>query len=76
VRKADAVTSFSLTTFSRLLAMAQPKLYAFVLGMVGDREQTRDIVQDVFYDAWRAAQSSKLRVVRSSHHESFFPWPR
>jgi RNA polymerase sigma factor (sigma-70 family) len=45
--------------FSHLLATVQPRLYAFVRGMVGDQEQTRDIVQDVFYDAWRAAQSGK-----------------
>jgi RNA polymerase sigma-70 factor (ECF subfamily) len=58
VRKADAATSFT-TTFSHLLATIQPKLYAFVRGMVGDQEQTRDIVQDVFFDAWRTAQSGK-----------------
>ncbi len=59
MRKADAATSFSPTMFSHLLAAVQPQLYAFVRGMIGDREQTRDIVQDVFYDAWRAAQSGK-----------------
>lgn len=59
VRKADAVTSFSPTTFSRLLAAIQPQLYAFVRGMVGDREQARDVVQDVFYEAWRAVQIGK-----------------
>jgi RNA polymerase sigma-70 factor (ECF subfamily) len=57
VRKADAATSFTPTTFSHLLATIQTQLYAFVRGMVGDQEQTRDIVQDVFYDAWRAAQN-------------------
>jgi RNA polymerase sigma-70 factor (ECF subfamily) len=59
VRKADAATSFSPTAFSRLMTTVQPQLYAFVRGMVGDREQARDIVQDVFSEAWRAAQSGK-----------------
>lgn len=62
MRKADAATSspsFSPTTFSRLLVAIQPQLYAFVRGMVGDPEQTRDIVQEVFFEAWRAAQSGK-----------------
>jgi RNA polymerase sigma factor (sigma-70 family) len=36
------------------LASAQRPLYAFVRSLVGDEEQAQDILQDVFYDAWRA----------------------
>lgn len=40
--------------FEDLLASAQRPLFAFVAGLVGDVELARDIVQDVFCDAWRA----------------------
>jgi RNA polymerase sigma-70 factor (ECF subfamily) len=42
--------------FAELLSMTQGPLYGFVRGMVGDHEQARDVVQDVFVDAWRAAR--------------------
>src|SRR5258707_5585403 len=45
----------SEAAFARLLASAQRPLYAFVRSLVGDEEQAQDILQDVFYDAWRAA---------------------
>jgi DNA-directed RNA polymerase specialized sigma24 family protein len=42
--------------FVELLRETQGPLYGFVRGMVGDPEQARDVVQDVFVDAWRAAR--------------------
>ena len=41
--------------FVELLRETQGPLYGFVRGLVGDDEQARDVVQDVFVDAWRAA---------------------
>jgi RNA polymerase sigma-70 factor (ECF subfamily) len=42
--------------FVELLRETQGPLYGFVRGMVGDHEQARDVVQDVYVDAWRAAR--------------------
>jgi RNA polymerase sigma-70 factor (ECF subfamily) len=42
--------------FVELLRETQGPLYGFVRGLVGDDEQARDVVQDVFVDAWRAAR--------------------
>jgi RNA polymerase sigma-70 factor (ECF subfamily) len=55
-------TTRSLTTahapisFNDALAETQRPLFAFVVGLVSDQELARDIVQDVYCDAWRAMQ--------------------
>jgi RNA polymerase sigma-70 factor, ECF subfamily len=41
--------------FARLLDAYQASLVAFAFGMVGERELARDIVQETFVAAWRAA---------------------
>jgi RNA polymerase sigma-70 factor (ECF subfamily) len=41
--------------FTSLLDAYQASLVAFAFGMVGERELARDIVQDTFVAAWRAA---------------------
>jgi RNA polymerase sigma-70 factor, ECF subfamily len=74
VKKADAANFFTPTTFSHLLTTTQSKLYAFVRGMIGDKEQTRDIVQDVFYDAWRAAQSGKPPFAAAYDEQGIRRW--
>jgi RNA polymerase sigma-70 factor (ECF subfamily) len=48
---------FPEAAFAHLLASAQRPLYAFVRSLVGEAEQAQDILQDVFFDAWRAARS-------------------
>jgi RNA polymerase sigma-70 factor (ECF subfamily) len=42
--------------FAELLRETQGPLYGFVRGLLGDPEQARDVVQDVYVDAWRAAR--------------------
>jgi RNA polymerase sigma factor (sigma-70 family) len=42
--------------FTQLLGDTQWAVYEFARGVVGDAEAARDIVQDVFVDAWRAIQ--------------------
>ncbi len=49
-------TSLAPPTFSDLLADVQRPLFAFVAELTSDAELARDIVQDVFCDAWRALQ--------------------
>ena len=44
------------TLFVELLGETQGPLYGFVRGLVGDDEQARDVVQDVYVDAWCAAR--------------------
>jgi RNA polymerase sigma-70 factor (ECF subfamily) len=42
--------------FGDLLNRYQWPLYSFLRGLISDAEQARDIVQDVFCDAWRVSQ--------------------
>ncbi|HEU4785191.1 MAG TPA: sigma-70 family RNA polymerase sigma factor [Ktedonobacterales bacterium] len=54
VRKSKPVGAAPPTLFASIMADLQRVLYAFVRGLIGDDEHARDIVQDVFVDAWRA----------------------
>jgi RNA polymerase sigma-70 factor (ECF subfamily) len=49
--------STARTEFDAALAREEQALRGFVRGMVGDAEQARDIAQDVFLVAWRAAKA-------------------
>lgn len=49
-------TARAPTSFNDVLAETQRLLFAFVARLVSDQELARDIVQDVFCDAWRAMQ--------------------
>ncbi|HEY7832417.1 MAG TPA: sigma-70 family RNA polymerase sigma factor [Ktedonobacterales bacterium] len=49
--------AFSLAAFSRVVEHHQQGLYAFLRGMVRHDEQARDLTQDTFSLAWRAAQA-------------------
>jgi RNA polymerase sigma-70 factor (ECF subfamily) len=42
--------------FSSLVDQHQHALSTFLHGLVGDVEQARDLTQDTFHDAWRAAR--------------------
>lgn len=53
---ASSVARFSREAFADLLERCQWPLHSFLRGIVGDEEQARDLMQDVFYDAWRTAQ--------------------
>jgi RNA polymerase sigma-70 factor (ECF subfamily) len=46
----------SAAAFTALVDRNQHALHAFLRGLVGHGEQARDLVQDTFHDAWRAAQ--------------------
>lgn len=55
------------TLFASIMADLQRTLYAFVRGLVGDDEHARDIVQDVFVDAWRAIRQGAPPFTGNDH---------
>lgn len=52
--------------FSVILDRHQPSLLAFLRGLVPDAELARDLLQDVFCDAWRATMRGDMPFVASS----------
>jgi RNA polymerase sigma factor (sigma-70 family) len=56
MREPSALNVLPEATFAGVLDRAQRLLYTFVCGLIADNEQARDLVQDDFCDAWRAAQ--------------------
>jgi RNA polymerase sigma-70 factor, ECF subfamily len=60
--------------FVELLRETQGPLYGFVRGLVGDDEQARDVVQDVYIDAWRAARRAAPPFACGSDAPSIHRW--
>jgi RNA polymerase sigma factor (sigma-70 family) len=65
-----------LTTgaFAHILTRYQWALYAFVRGFINDDEHARDLVQDVFCDAWRAASKNTPPFDGQGEDESIRRW--
>src|SRR6185437_2728994 len=45
--------------FGALIARHQHPLHVYLTGLMGNAEQAFDLVQETFYDAWRAARKGK-----------------
>ncbi|MGH2517036.1 MAG: RNA polymerase sigma factor, partial [Ktedonobacterales bacterium] len=54
-REPPPPAALPLADFEELLSAVQGQLFGFARGLTGDAEQGRDIVQEVYMDAWRAA---------------------
>lgn len=53
-REPSTPDALPLADFEELLGATQRQLFGFARGLMGDTEQARDIVQEVYADAWRA----------------------
>ena len=49
-------TAPAAASFAALVQQTQRPLYGYLRGLMADAEQARDLAQDVFCDAWRAAK--------------------
>jgi RNA polymerase sigma-70 factor, ECF subfamily len=56
MRHPSSLSPAMTVLFASILERMQGPLRGFVRGMVGSTDQAADVVQDVFVDAWRAAQ--------------------
>lgn len=62
------------TVFAGLIERFQWPLYSFLRGLVGDDEQARDAVQDVFCDAWRATLRGAAPFAEQSDEDGVRRW--
>jgi RNA polymerase sigma-70 factor (ECF subfamily) len=60
--------------FSELLTRYQWPLFSFLRGLLNDNEHARDIVQDVFCDAWRVSQRTAAPFDGRSPEEGMRRW--
>lgn len=60
--------------FSLLVDLHQHRLYAFLLGLLGNSEQAFDLVQETFLAAWRSTQRGDLPFVEGIAHEETQRW--
>lgn len=64
----------TLPAFAALLDKWQVPLYAFLRELIGNAEEARDLMQDVFCDAWRAAQGQPAQIDLSRDERTLRSW--
>lgn len=60
--------------FARLVDAHQHRLHVYLAGLTGQPEQAFDLVQETFYDAWRAACNAKPPFVPGVADEDVRRW--
>ncbi|HKD75153.1 MAG TPA: sigma-70 family RNA polymerase sigma factor, partial [Ktedonobacterales bacterium] len=61
-------------TFAEIVERFQRRLYAFVRNLIRQDEAARDLVQDVFCDAWRMAAGGQPPFTDVATEEEFRRW--
>ncbi len=64
----------SFAEFTALVERSQRELYVFLYGLVAHTEQARDLLQDTFCDAWRAARRGAAPLVAGGAPEEVRRW--
>ena len=64
----------SFAEFTALVERHQRELLVFLCGMIAHREQARDLLQDTFCDAWRAARRGAAPLVAGGPPEEIRRW--
>jgi RNA polymerase sigma factor (sigma-70 family) len=73
----DAVASPELLSFAEFTALVerhQRELLGFLGGLIAHPEQARDLLQDTFCDAWRAAKRGAAPLVAGGAPEEIRRW--
>jgi len=70
----DRTETFAVGDFTAMVECHHHALFAFLVTLVRNRETAHDIMQDVFCDAWRAAQNSKPPFTRSRQDDDRRRW--
>ena len=60
--------------FAQMVEHTQTQLYAFVRGFIGDSEEARDVVQDTYVSAWKAAYRGTAPFAPESDETEVRKW--
>jgi RNA polymerase sigma-70 factor, ECF subfamily len=66
--------ALTFAQFTEIVERNERELYLFLQGVVSDGEQARDLVQDTFYDAWRAAKRRRPPLLPDGPPEEIRRW--
>ena len=64
----------SFAEFTTLVERFQRELFVFLCGLISHTEQARDLLQDTFVDAWRAAQQGRAPLVAGGASDEVRRW--
>jgi RNA polymerase sigma-70 factor (ECF subfamily) len=64
----------SFAEFTALVERHQRELFTFLSGLISHSEQARDLLQDTFCDAWRAARRGSAPLVEGGEAEAMRRW--
>jgi RNA polymerase sigma-70 factor (ECF subfamily) len=71
---ANGLPHLSRDDFSCLVERHQRRLHVYLAGLVGHEEQAFDLVQETFYEAWRAAQQGTPPFVPGTAESEVQRW--
>ncbi len=60
--------------FAQIVEDTQAQLYSFVRGFIGDSEEARDVVQDTYVSAWKAAHNGTAPFMPDSDQNEARKW--
>jgi RNA polymerase sigma-70 factor (ECF subfamily) len=73
-RQPSAVTPLSDAGFTVVVDRHQHALHVFLRGMTRHEEQARDLLQDTFHDAWRAARGGVAPFIAGAADDEMRRW--
>src|SRR5215469_13477425 len=64
----------ALALFERVMQQTQGQLLGFIRNLSGDDEEARDLLQEVYIAAWRAAVQEKAPFTVNAHEQECRRW--
>ncbi len=73
-KSSESAPPLSPLDFTALVNRHQGALFGFLCGLVANPEQARDLTQDTFHDAWRAASQQQQPFAAAGEPEAIRRW--
>lgn len=66
--------AFSLDDFTQIVERLERELLLFLRSLTGNEDQARDLLQDAFFDGWRAAKQRKAPFTAEHGQDEIRRW--